>query len=129
MNFIDSHCHLPNLRHKDALEKILAGAETWGVTTFINIGTSIKENADAIEVAQMYKSVYATVAIYPHDHRGENIPHLIEKLEEQAKSSQKVVAIGECGLDITDWKSQRPVDEQNILFKAHIELAQELNLP
>lgn len=129
MSFIDSHCHLPNLRHKDALEKILSDAEAWGVTTFINIGTSIKENAKAIEVAQMYKSVYATVAIYPHEHRGENIPQLTENLEEQAKSSQKVVAIGECGLDISDWKNQRSVDEQITLFKAQINLAQKLNLP
>ncbi len=129
MSFIDSHCHLPNLRHKDVLEKILADAEASGVTRFINIGTSLKENAEAIEVAQMYKSVYATVAIFPHEHRGDDIPQLMEKLEEQAKSSPKVVAIGECGLDISDWKNQRPVNEQISLFKAQIELAQKLNLP
>lgn len=129
MSFIDSHCHLPNLRHKDVLEKILADAEACGVTTIINIGTSLKENAEAIEVAQMYKSVYATVAIFPHEHRGDDIPQLMEKLEEQAKSSPIVVAIGECGLDISDWKNQRPVEEQVSLFKDQIELAQKLNLP
>jgi len=129
MSFIDSHCHLPNLRHKDALEKILSDAEAWGVKTIINIGTALKENAEAIEVARMYKSVYATVAVYPHEHRGENIPQLIKKLEDQAKSSPKVVAIGECGLDISDWKNQRPVDDQIALFKAQIDLAQKLNSP
>lgn len=129
MILIDSHCHLPNLCHKDALENILSDAKAWGVTTFINIGTSLKENADAIEVAQMYESVYATVAIYPHEHRGENILQLMEKLEEQAKSSPRIVAIGECGLDISDGKNQRPLEEQITLFKAQIELAQKLNLP
>ncbi len=129
MRLIDSHCHLPSLRHKDTLEKILADAETWGVMTFINIGTSIEENAEALEVAEKYKSVYATVAIYPHEHLGESIHQLVEKLEEQAKSSPKVIAVGECGLDISNWKNQRPADEQIALFKAQIELAQRLSLP
>lgn len=129
MNLIDSHCHLPNLRHKDELERILNGAKEWGVDRLINIGTSVKANAEAVEVAEAYESVYATVAIYPHEHRGENIANLINQLEVQAKSSSKVVAIGECGIDVTGWKNQRPLEEQLELFESQVKLAQKLNLP
>jgi len=129
MNFIDSHCHLPNLCHKDALEKILNDARDWGVDRFINIGTSVKENAEAIEVAEKYESVYATVAIYPHEHGGEDVAGLIGQLEEQAKSSEKVVAIGECGIDVSDWKNQRVLEEQIKLFELQVKLSQKLNLP
>lgn len=129
MTFIDSHCHLPNLRQKDELERILSEAREWGVNRFINIGTSIKANAEAIEVAEVYESVYATVAIYPHEHRGENIAELTNQLEVQAKSSKKVVAIGECGVDVTEWKNGRQLEEQVGLFELQVILAQKLNLP
>lgn len=129
MTFIDSHCHLPNLRHKDELEKILSDAKEWGVDNFINIGTSIKENIEAVEVAEAYPDIYATVAIYPHKHRSENIDTLIDQLKEQARSSKKIVAIGECGVDITEWEHQRPVEEQMVLFEKQVELSIELDLP
>lgn len=129
MNFIDSHCHLPNLHHKEGLERILNDAKEADVGTFINIGTSLKENFEAIETAEKYQSVYATVAIYPHEHRGENVGRLMEQLEGQAKSSKRVVAIGECGIDISEWKEQRPREEQMDLFEAQIKLSQKLNLP
>lgn len=129
MTFIDSHCHLPNLHHKESLEKILNNAKEWGVEKFINIGTSVKENAEAVKVAEKYDPVFATVAIYPHEHRGEDIANLLSRLEKQAKSSKKVVAIGECGIDVSEWKNQRPLAEQLELFEAQIKLAQQLNLP
>ncbi len=129
MTFIDSHCHLPNMRHKDALERILIDAGNWNVTQFINIGTSIKENAEAVEVARNYPAIFATVGIYPHEHRGENIDALIKRLAEQAKSSTKVVAIGECGIDNTGWQAQRPLEEQIALFDLQVQVAQELSLP
>lgn len=129
MTLIDSHCHLPNLRHKDELERLLNDANAWNVEGFINIGTSIKENIDAIEVAEKYESVYATVAIYPHEHLGEDISNLINQLEKQVTSSKKVVAIGECGIDVSEWKKQRPPEEQIKLFEAQVILSERLNLP
>jgi len=129
MSFIDSHCHLPNLRHKDELERILRDAGNWDVRGFINIGTSLKENAEAIEVAEKYKSVYATVAIYPHEHRGDDIGDLMNQVDAQARSSDRVVAIGECGVDVSDWKNQRPLEEQAPLFEEQVKLSQELGLP
>lgn len=127
--FTDSHCHLPNLRHKDGLEKVLAEAKEWGVETFINIGISLKENAEAIEVAENYPPVYASVGIYPHEHLGEDIQEVIKQTEIQAVSSKKVVAVGECGIDITEWKNQRAPQEQLKLFETQIQLAQKLSLP
>jgi len=43
--------------------------------------------------------------------------------------SKKIVAIGECGLDISEWTNQRPVDEQIALFEMQLELAVKNNLP
>ncbi|MBU1970157.1 TatD family hydrolase [Patescibacteria group bacterium] len=129
MNLIDSHCHLPDLRHRDELEKILTNAKSWQVAQVIDIGTSLKENAAAVEVAKKYPAVFATVGIYPHEQRNEPIEKLIAELEIQAKSTTKIVAIGECGIDLSNWKYQRPPEDQLELFEQQIILAQKLNLP
>lgn len=129
MSFVDSHCHLPSLQRREELEKTIQEAKAWGVTTVINVGTSLKENTEAIAVAQTYESVYVAAAIYPHEHLHDKIPFLTETLESQIKSSSKVVALGECGLDISERKNHRPLEEQIELFAAQIELAQKFNLP
>lgn len=129
MTLTDSHCHLPHLGHLNELEKILANAEAQEVTRFITIGTSLKENEKAIEVAGKYKEVYASVAIYPHEHIGEDINELVNKMEKQAYSSDKVVAIGECGIDLSNREKQRPLEEQIKLFEKQLELSQKMNFP
>jgi TatD DNase family protein len=129
MNLIDSHCHLPKLRHQKYLEEVLNGAKEWEVTKFINIGASLKENAEASEVAQKYENIYASAGIYPHEHLEENPQDLIRGLEKQVSELKKVVAIGECGIDITNWERQRPLEKQKELFKWQAELALKLDLP
>lgn len=129
MTFIDSHCHLPHVSNKDALEENIRNAQAWDVTQFINIGTSIEENAKVIETAERYPSVFAAVAIYPHKHLNENVENLIEELEKQAISSKRIVAIGECGIDLSNWSNQRPLDKQIKLFETQINLSVKLNLP
>jgi TatD DNase family protein len=111
------------------LDQLLADAGDWGVQQFINIGTSITANAEAVAVADAYNSVYAAVAIYPHEHRADTVASLMTKLEDQARSSGRVVAIGECGIDVTAWKAQRPLEEQIVLFELQVQLAQRLTLP
>jgi TatD DNase family protein len=125
---IDSHCHLPhNLEEaKDLIDK----AEKEGVVKFINIGTSIRYSKKAIETAEQFKNVYATVAVYPHDERGIEVSVLEQKLSELADSSKKVVAIGECGFDAPGQKEKtRSAEAQAELFEMQIKLALEKDLP
>jgi TatD DNase family protein len=124
---IDSHCHLPyNLNEAKSL---VEGAKKEGVGRFINIGTSINDSKKAIEAAEQLEDVFATVAVYPHEERGVEISTLEEKLSKLVNSSKKVVAIGECGLDISNRESGRSPEEQTELFEMHIRLALEKDLP
>ena len=124
---IDSHLHFPHDENK--VREQISGAEKEGIVKFINIGTSLKDSAKSIETAEKFENVYATVAVYPHDDKDKDTYTIMEHLKELALSSKKVVAIGECGIDLSEWKNGRSLDQQTELFEAQINLAIELGLP
>ncbi len=121
---IDSHCHLP-----DNPEKIIKGAQAEGVTGFINIGTNLQNSKTAIRIATQFDCVFTTVGIYPHENRTTPLDELESKLRELVQNNKKVIGIGECGLDITNWENGTPIDEQLKLFEMQLKLALENNLP
>jgi TatD DNase family protein len=131
---IDSHAHLP--ANKIETKKILQDAGAAGVVKVINIGTSIENSQKALTIAQEFENVYASVGIYPHEHLDTPITTLKSQLEglleipkAATTATNKLVAIGECGIDITNWQNQRPVAEQIELFEMQVELAVKHNLP
>ena len=108
---IDTHCHL-NLLVDSSFEKpltqadinnaqpILDQAAANNVTRILNVGTSLIESINSIELAKKYKEIYASIAIHPNDlnDNWENdIEQLIILLDK--KDELKIKAIGECGLD------------------------------
>lgn len=136
--FIDTHCHL-NMIVKETFDRLLtaeelkaAGAEieqakAAGVTRIINIGTSLIESLNSIELARCYKNVFATVGIHPCDATitwRDDFKTIAQKVK--AAEALRIVGVGEVGLDFY----HKPFDKQRQkdCFKAHIELALEHNL-
>lgn len=126
---IDSHCHLEHSNYGKSPAEIVAEAESDGVVKFINIGTSIADNVRAVKVADRLSQVYATIAVYPHEDRGLTVGELELALKKQLNLSKKIVAIGECGLDISNWEGGRPLADQIELFEMQIRVALDNNLP
>lgn len=128
---IDSHCHLPHKLYKKDLDTIIMEANRVGVTGFINIGTSLKESEKARGVADKHDNVWFSVAIYPHEERKRSIDVTLKRLEEDflINKHEKLVAIGECGIDISNWENGRDIDEQLELFEKQILLAIKYDLP
>lgn len=125
MELIDTHCHLTFEPLADDIEGVLARSESAGVTAWITIGTDEQHNPKAVELADRFEGLYAAVGVHPHDAkdvRGQTIA----ELKELARS-EKVVAVGETGLDYHYHFSEHA--EQKRTFAAHLEIARELNLP
>lgn len=118
--WIDHHCHLP-AGAPDLVETLLREAGDGGVEAFVNVGCDLEGSAKAIEVAERWPQVWATVGVHPHDAKDG-----IEGLRELA-ANPRVVAIGECGLDYHYDHSPREV--QRDVFAEQIRLAHELDLP
>lgn len=119
---VDTHCH-------DLGERLVKEAAEAGVTKLVNIGTDLKENEKVLLALQNFPNVYGAIGIYPNNERGENLSEIIKQLEQQISESKKIVGIGECGIDISEWSNQRPVEEQIELFEMQLEIAAKNRLP
>lgn len=121
---IDTHCHL-DLFDISEVPAILERAREAGVGQVISVATSADSSNKAIAFSQTYREVFASVGVHPHDAATVDAD-TIRLLKDLARA-QKVVAIGETGLDY--YRMQTPKQKQIEAFKRQIELASELDLP
>ena len=125
MNLIDTHAHLTFEPLADNVDDVLQRSRQAGITSWITVGTDPEQNQKAIELAERYDTVYAAVGIHPHDAKHvilDTFIHLIKLAEHP-----KVVAIGETGLDYH--YNYSPGEDQQEVFKNHLQIAAELKLP
>ena len=123
--FTDTHTHLFYPNFEGEVDKIIDRAKQAGVDYMIVPGTDLVTSSKAIELAEKYEFIFATVGIHPHDSKDWNESNVV-KLEELAKN-KKVVAIGEIGLDY--YYDFSPREIQIKAFEDQIDLALKLNLP
>lgn len=135
---IDTHAHINMMVKKnfDTLmsnqeiidaQIIVAEAQKSNVNKIINVGTSLIESKNCITLAQRYDAISAVVGIHPNDLTADWKNDLTEiKKLVQNKNENKIVGIGECGMDFhyPDYNIPRQKDA----FKAQIEMALEHDL-
>jgi len=125
MNLIDTHCHLAFDQLLRDIDLVIARSRQAGVTGWIVVGTDPEQNKKAIELAERFKDVFAAIAIHPHHARSVDV-NTMPELKKLARH-EKVVAIGETGLDF--YYDHSPRSQQAVVFTEHLRLAGELNLP
>lgn len=129
MTLIDSHCHIDGDQFEADRDEVVRRAKDAGVTAMLNVGTGDPHSDDfrrAVAVAERYENVFASVGVHPHDaklydDKAEN--HLVDLV----RSSRKVIAWGEIGLDY--YYDHSPRDVQREVFKRQIRTARSLGLP
>jgi TatD DNase family protein len=128
---IDTHAHLDYTDFDADRAQVLARAADAGVTEIISIGTRVDSSTRAVELAENFPNIWATVGIHPSE-VDEAPVDAIAQLRKLAQSP-RVVAIGEIGFDY-----HRPPEDPAVfarnkarqaeLFRAQLELAVELGL-
>jgi TatD DNase family protein len=122
---VDTHCHLNfDSFDKDRAHVILRAREI-GVNRFLNPGIDITTSLAAVDLADKFEEIYASVGVHPNSSLSWNDDSL-DQLKQMGLSS-KVVAIGEIGLDY--YRDYAPKDLQNTVFEEQLSLASELGLP
>src|SRR5271156_2703914 len=94
---IDTHAHLDYSDFDDDRAQILSRAAERGLTEIISIGTRVDSSTRAVELAENFPNVWATVGIHPGE-VDEAPDDAVEQLRQMAQSP-RVVAIGEIGHD------------------------------
>jgi TatD DNase family protein len=131
MKLFDTHAHCDDSRIASEFE---GGTDGYikhqlenGVSNIVNIGTNLDNSRVSISLAEKFPEVYASCGIHPYDIRFyTDVDDTLNKLE-ALLSCDKVVALGEIGLDYHYEDSDRGL--QKIYFERQMQLAQKLNIP
>jgi len=123
--FVDTHAHLFFDNFDGEVDQVIDRAVNDGVDYILVPSTDLKTAEQVAELTEKYDIVYGAVGIHPHDTKEWNNSWL-KKIEELSKL-EKIVAIGEIGLDY--YYDYSPKEKQLEAFKAQIDLALKLNLP
>ena len=129
MEFLDSHAHLDDDAFEGDREQIILEIKKAGITKVISAGYSLEGSKKAIELSKKYDFIYATCGISPNDipQTEEELWKVLEQIEDLVKNNDKVLAIGEIGLDY-HW-SKENIDLQKLAFVTQIKMANELGKP
>ena len=109
---IETHAHLDYPDFANDLDNVLGRATEAGVTRVITIGTSVESSRRAISLAEKHPNIYAVIGVHP-TYAEEAEEDVITPLRELA-NSQRVVGIGETGLDYHHLPSVEAAKEKNV---------------
>lgn len=125
MTLIDTHCHLDFERFDEDRDEVVARATAVGVSRIIVPALDLQNCTAVLALTERYEAVYAAVGVHPNS-SADWQDSWIGTLREMAQA-EKVVAVGEIGLDYHWDDSPKPV--QHRALGRQLELAAELELP
>jgi TatD DNase family protein len=121
----ETHCHLDFLA-PEAVAATLELARAQGVHRFVTIGTA-PDNLDRVkEIAGAHNDVWCTLGIHPHDAKSADVD-VMTRIRTDSISANRVVAVGEIGLDYHYGYSEKKV--QQTVFETQLQIAADLDLP
>ncbi len=137
-SFIDTHCHIHDAAFGEKFagkepDEMISEARTDGVEHMICVGTDLESSVQAVSFCADRPMCSASVALHPHE---------AEKLSEDelrramktlygvlSEQPERLVAIGECGLDYFYHDDEDTRQKQELLLRMHLDYAQEFDLP
>lgn len=124
-NIFDTHAHYDDERFDEDRDELLSSLFSGSVSNIINCGCDLKSSLTSLSLAEKYQNLYAAVGVHAHE-ANECSKEDLEEIQ-KLYSHEKVVAVGEIGLDYHYDFSPR--DRQIEIFSYQVELANKLNLP
>jgi len=126
IKYFDTHAHYDDKRFSEDREELLTKhLPASNVARVVNIGASMRSSKESVRLAEKYDYVYATVGVHPHSAKDISDEDLSALLE--FSKHDKVVAIGEIGLDYHYDFSPRDIQQKR--FREQLEIAVETGLP
>lgn len=123
---IDTHCHLEMDVFDNDREEVIKRAKDSGIEAIITISSDFESNLKAVELACKYDFIYSSIGIHPHDAKDFS-EKMFNKVKVLREKTNKVVAIGEIGLDYHYDNSPRSI--QRNVFIEQLKYAKEVGLP
>ena len=122
---IDSHCHLDHEPLINNLDEIIKRSKEVGIQKLLTICTTYKSYENILKIVEKDSIIYGTFGIHPHETKNDIATKNI--ITEKANSNEKIIGIGETGLDF--YYNHSDKNAQIKSFEEHINAALELNYP
>ena len=125
---IDSHCHLDMLKRN--IDETIKNAEENNIIMMQTICTKLEEFDQIYEFAKTYDNIFASVGIHPDEvENSDKTNDEIYQFLIKSAGLEKVIGLGETGLDYYRDKTSENIKRQKEIFRIHIKVAQETGLP
>ena len=122
---IDSHCHLDHTPLFESLTDVINRSKDIGITKLLTICTTLDSFEKIKIIIEKDQMIYGTFGIHPHETKNDSVTK--ETIVKCVKENNKIIGIGETGLDFFYNNSNK--DRQIDSFKVHIEASIDLNIP
>ncbi len=127
---IDTHTHLDFENFNEDRDDVIENFFKDNGRAIVSIGVNEERIQKTIEISKEYKNVFVSVGFHPEEIENlENFDDIEKYLKKVIKENDKVVAIGEIGLDYFHSKKESEHQKQKELFEIQLKLAKELSLP
>ncbi|MDD4083823.1 MAG: TatD family hydrolase [Sphaerochaetaceae bacterium] len=121
----DTHCHYDEFFFEKDRNEVLLTQNKNGIELIINCGSEVPSSIRSCKLAEKYPFIYATVGVFPLE-ASKVSENWLQEIEELAKK-EKVVAIGEIGLDYFLSRAEKEIQKE--VFIKQLALAEKLGLP
>jgi len=122
---IDTHAHLDDEKFKDDVEEVVKRAEEAGLSKILTVSSAPGSIARTIALTARFPMVYGSVGLHPHE--AKFFSSEIEAEIREGVKEEKIVAVGEIGLDYHYDFSPR--DQQIDVFRTQVRMGKELGFP
>lgn len=141
MKFTDTHCHIHEITASIGdnsvhskwqkagitdVDQVITRAREAQVQYLVCVGTTLADSKLAVDLVQMRDDMWASIGIHPHEAKDHDDRQQLEKFAALAQRN-KVVAVGECGLDY--YYEHSPKAQQRKILEFQLYLAQKHDLP
>lgn len=108
-------------------EELIEELHNNGVVGILDCASSYESIDKVCDIVNRWDFIYGALGIHP-ENADEFNDEVLNEIKEKIKANKKIIAVGEIGLDYY-WDENPPREVQREVFRKHMELAKELNLP
>ena len=126
-NIFDTHAHYDDEQFDKDRELVFKELKENGVIGILNCASSYESLKKVNDITIKNDFIYGALGIHP-ENADEYNQKVREEIKELIKNNNKIIAVGEIGLDYY-WDENPEKEVQKEVFRDHMKLAEELNLP
>jgi TatD DNase family protein len=133
MKFIDAHIHLSDSVYAQKVGEVVEDAKQSGIIALISNSMDLETSRQSLKLAEEHSGyVYAALGIHPWNTKKlppNGLQDTVDLIQQNEENRERVVAVGEIGLDSSYSGKGEITDIQMQVFNKLLSVAEELSLP